>query len=66
MVRLSGVEGQIYVGDEEGNIVVFRMDRILTVLAVIDMEAPITLSPVVANGVLYLATTNKLYAIASR
>jgi outer membrane protein assembly factor BamB len=60
------VNGRVYVGTEDGEVVIFAHRRAARVLATIDMEEPITTTPVAANGTLYVATRSKLFAIASR
>jgi outer membrane protein assembly factor BamB len=60
------VDGRIFVGTDDGQIVVFAHGRAPKVLATIDMGPPIRTTPAAANGVLYVATRFKLYAIGSR
>ncbi len=59
------VDGKVYIGNEDGYITVLAADREKQVLAEIDMGAPVYSTPVVANGVLYIATQTHLYAIAA-
>lgn len=60
------VDGKVYAGAEDGSIVIFQAGKTYKVLATCDMENHVTTSPVVANGVLYIATESKLYAIAAK
>jgi outer membrane protein assembly factor BamB len=59
-------DGRVYVGTEDGEILVFGHQRAARVRATIDMEASIHTTPVAANGTLYVATWSKLYAISER
>ena len=66
-------DGKVYIGDEDGDLVVLaasREKKVLSKTVVAGKEedgpnlgAPIYSTPVVANGVLYVATTTHLYAI---
>jgi outer membrane protein assembly factor BamB len=60
------VDGKVYVGNEDGEIVVFAAGKKLKVLATIDVQEPVRATPVVANGVLYVMTKSKLIAIAGK
>lgn len=61
------VDGKVYVADEDGDIAVFQLDadpRSAQPIAEILMENRVNSSPVFANGVLYVASQNTLFAIA--
>jgi outer membrane protein assembly factor BamB len=60
------VDGRIFVGTDDGNVVIFAHGRTAKVLATIEMDDRIAASPAAANGTLYIATHKKLYAIGSR
>jgi outer membrane protein assembly factor BamB len=60
------VDGKIYLGTERGQMVIFSRGRAKKVLAEIDMDDQMAGPPVAADGVLYVATANKLYAIGGR
>jgi outer membrane protein assembly factor BamB len=60
------VDGRIFVGTQDGEIVVFAHGRSVKILATIDMEDVIYSTPVAANGVLFVATHSALYAIGRR
>jgi outer membrane protein assembly factor BamB len=57
------VDGKILEGDEDGHIVIFAAGRKKTILNTIDMGGSIYTTPIAANGVLYINTREKLYAI---
>jgi outer membrane protein assembly factor BamB/HEAT repeat protein len=58
------IDGRLYVGDEDGVMTVMRAGRERKVLTRIELNAPLWASPAVAEGVLYVATSRRLYALA--
>ena len=60
------VDGKVYIGTEDGEIVIFKAGKKQDVSAKIDMGETVASTPVVARGVLYVATKSKLYAIAEK
>jgi len=54
---------QVYLGDEDGILTVFKLSKKKKVLATHRFPAPIYSTPVLANGTLYVATQTHLYAI---
>jgi outer membrane protein assembly factor BamB len=60
------VDGRVYLGTDDGELLIFAHGRTAKLLARIDMEASIHTTPVAANGTLYVATWSKLYAISAR
>ena len=58
-------DGKVYLGDEDGDLAVFRANSKLEKPSVSDMADSIYSTPVPANGVLYLMTRTQLYAIAT-
>jgi outer membrane protein assembly factor BamB len=59
-------DGKVYLGDEDGDVVVLQAGRTMKKLAEINMGSAIYSTPVAANGVLYIMTRSGLYAIAAR
>jgi len=59
-------DGKVYLGADDGTIWVFAHGKNKKVLAQNDMGTAVRATPVVANGVLYVMTENKLYAIANK
>lgn len=57
------VDGKIYQGDEDGQVVIFAAGREKKILSTMDMGGSVYTTPVAANGVLYINTREKLYAI---
>jgi outer membrane protein assembly factor BamB len=57
---------RLYVGNEDGLMTVLQSGRAKKVLAEVEMDAPLYGCPAVTGDVLYLATANRLYAIATK
>jgi len=58
-------DGKVYVGTRAGQLWVFTADREGKVLATVEMGGAISGTPTAANGVLYISTANRLYAVAN-
>jgi outer membrane protein assembly factor BamB len=58
------VDEKVYIGDENGHINIFAHGREKKIVNIVDMREPVYATPVAANGVLYVSTKSKLYAIA--
>ena len=56
-------DGKVYIGDEKGKVTVLACSKEKKVLHEARFGAPVYTSPIVANGVLYIATQTHLYAI---
>lgn len=59
------VDRKVYIGDDKGKVTVFACSAEKKVLATNRLDGPVYTTPVAANGVLYIATTKTLYAIAA-
>ncbi|MCY3019690.1 MAG: PQQ-binding-like beta-propeller repeat protein [Planctomycetota bacterium] len=57
------VDGKVFVGNEKGDLWVLAASKELKVLSKINLGAPIYATPIVANGVLYVATNKHLFAV---
>jgi outer membrane protein assembly factor BamB len=64
----SWVDGKIYVGTDREEVHIFAHGKAKKLIGTIDMTGggSIRATPVVANGVLYIQTENKLYAIKEK
>ena len=60
------VDGKIYLGDEDGDVVILQAGREKKVLAEMNMGSSIYSSPVPANGVLFISNRNQLFALAEK
>jgi outer membrane protein assembly factor BamB len=58
-------DGRIYLGDEDGDVAVLRAGKKLQVIAEINMGGSVYTTPVAKDGVLYISSRNKLWAIAT-
>jgi outer membrane protein assembly factor BamB len=57
------VDGKVYMGSDDENVLVFAHGREKKLLAENEMGGVIRATPVAANGTLFVMTENKLYAI---
>jgi outer membrane protein assembly factor BamB len=57
------VDGKVFMGDEDGQVVIFAAGKEKKILNTIEMGGSVYTTPVAANGVLYINTREKLYAI---
>jgi outer membrane protein assembly factor BamB len=57
------VDGMVYLGDEDGEVVVFKAAPKKEVLFETNMGNSVYSTPIAANGVLYIATRDRLYAL---
>jgi outer membrane protein assembly factor BamB len=56
-------DGKVYIGDEDGEVTIFKHGKEKEVLGEISMGSSVYSTPIVANGVLYIASKNLLFAI---
>ena len=59
------VDGKIYLGDEDGDVVVLAPGREEKVLGEMNMGSSVYSTVTPANGVLYIASRNQLFALAN-
>jgi len=57
------VDGKVYIGTEDGDLIVLEASKTMKEVGRTDVRAPIYASPVVANKTLYVATPTHLYAV---
>ena len=58
-------EGRIYLGDEDGDVVILQAGRVKKVLGELSMGSSVYSTPVPADGVLYISDRSHLYALAA-
>ena len=58
-------EGRIYLGDEDGDVVILQAGRVKKVLGEMVMGSSVYSTPVPADGVLYISNRSHLYALAA-
>ncbi|HEX7185931.1 MAG TPA: PQQ-binding-like beta-propeller repeat protein, partial [Thermoanaerobaculia bacterium] len=56
-------DGKVYLGDEDGDIVVLKAGKKKELLHEVNMGSSVYSTPVARDGVLYISTRSKLYAI---
>jgi outer membrane protein assembly factor BamB len=56
-------DGKVFIGTRRGEFLILSATREKKLLAAIDMGSPISSSPIAANGILYIATMNRLFAV---
>jgi outer membrane protein assembly factor BamB len=56
-------DGKVYVGDEDGDFVIFESGKEKKVLSESNFGAPILSTPIVANGTMYIASQTHLFAV---
>ncbi len=57
------VGDHVYIADQDGDVTVFKVSKEKEQIAEQNMGIPVYNTPIVANGVLYIATFNTLFAI---
>jgi outer membrane protein assembly factor BamB len=57
-------DGKVYIGNEDGDVAVLRAARRLEVLSKVNMGSAVFSTPVARDGVLYITSRSKLFAIA--
>ncbi|NQV33475.1 MAG: PQQ-binding-like beta-propeller repeat protein, partial [Phycisphaeraceae bacterium] len=59
-------DGKVYAGSRRGDFCILSASKDKKVLCTVQFDAPISTTPVAANGVLYVATQERLYAIENQ
>jgi hypothetical protein len=57
------IDGKIYLGDEDGDVVVLKTGKEEAVLSEMNMGSSVYSSAVPANGALFIASRNQLFAL---
>jgi acyl CoA:acetate/3-ketoacid CoA transferase len=58
------VDGKVYLGDEDGDVVIMQEGKTKKVLAEINMGSSVYSTAVPANGVLFITNRNQLFALS--
>ena len=58
------VDGSVYLGDEDGDVVVLQAGKEKKVLAEMNMGSAVYATPVPAHGTLFINNRNQLFALA--
>jgi outer membrane protein assembly factor BamB len=59
------VDGKIYLGDEDGDVVIMQAGKVKKVLGEMNMGSSVYSSAVPANGALFIVNRNQLFALAA-
>jgi outer membrane protein assembly factor BamB len=57
------VDGKVYIGDEDGDITIFKMSKEKKMLGEVAMGSAVYTTPIVAGDVMYIANRKRLFAI---
>jgi outer membrane protein assembly factor BamB len=60
------IDGKVYIGDEDGDVVVLEASKEKKVISTQNMGSSVYMTPVPANGVLFLGGRNQLFALAEK
>lgn len=60
------VDGKVYLGDEDGDVAILAAAREKKVIAEINMGSSVYCTPIPANGALFIANRNQLFALAEK
>ena len=56
-------DGKVYIGDEDGDVAILRAGREMEVIGEYNLGASVYSTPVVKDGVMYILTRNRLWAL---
>ena len=59
----SCIDGKVYQADEDGNVTIFKAGRQKAIINKVSMGSSVYTTPIAANGVLFIANKERLYAI---
>ncbi len=57
------VEDKVYIGDEDGDISIFKLSAEYDMIAEINMGSSVYTTPVIANDTMFIANRNRIFAI---
>jgi outer membrane protein assembly factor BamB len=59
------VDGKVYLGDEDGDVIIMQEGKQKKVIAEINMGSSVYSTPVPANGALFISSRNQLFALSA-
>ena len=59
-------DGKVYIGDEDGDVAVFKASKEMTLLHEVNMGSAVYTTPVAKDGTLYIVSRNTLFAISEK
>jgi outer membrane protein assembly factor BamB len=60
------INGKVYLGDEDGDVIVMEAAKVEKVIATMNMGSSVYSTPVPANGALFIVNRNQLIALANK
>ncbi|NOX53539.1 MAG: PQQ-binding-like beta-propeller repeat protein [Planctomycetes bacterium] len=60
------VDGKVYIGDEDGDIAIFKHSKKMELIGEINMNNAVYSTPIVANNVLFISNRSTLFAIQEK
>lgn len=57
------IDGKVYLGDEDGDVVILEASKEKKLLGEMNMGSSVYCTPIAANGTLFIANRNQLYAL---
>jgi len=60
------IDGKVYIGDEDGDVVVLEASKEKKVISQNNMGSSVYMTAVPAHGTLFIGNRNQLYAIAEK
>ena len=57
------VEDHVYIGDTDGEVCIFKLAPEMELLSEVNMGSSVVATPVVANGTMFIANRNRIFAI---
>ena len=58
-------DGKVYIGDEDGDVVILKAGREKALIYEVNMGSAVYTTPLAKDGVLYIVSRNRLFAIAT-
>jgi outer membrane protein assembly factor BamB len=56
-------DGKVYIGTRRGDFYILAASREKKLISTTELDSPMCGTPIAANGVLYITTMKKLYAV---
>jgi outer membrane protein assembly factor BamB len=60
------IDGKVYIGNEDGDVVILQAGREKKVINTVSMGSAVYATPVPANNTLFIMNRNQLFAIAQQ
>ena len=60
------IDGKVYLSDEDGDVRILEAGKEKKLISEVNMGSSVYVTPVAANGMLFMANRNQLFAIANQ